>query len=622
MKIYKLIVIVAILFSVGACDEDFLDRPSQMSISPTSYWKTPEDLKFYVNQFYNAFPQLNNNSWSGGVFWADANTDNMVRPTGDDRLLGINTIEFGSGTWGSSFSNIRTVNVFMENYSKVTDENGVPFDKYQQYVGEAHFFRAYYNFNLLKTYGEYPYVDRVLAPSDEEELFAARTARNVITDNIIADLEKAIEYMPAGSQNNGNRLSADIAKLFLARVALFEGTWEKYHAGTAFNTTGLDGTAYLQKAATISEELVNSSIYGITDTDNPEEDYYKLFNRTDHAGSKEVMLWKKFDIDLALAHNAQRYLPASGGGRGITRELIDEYLCVDGKPISDNPLYMGDHGLTNVATNRDYRLRSTIWVPGHVKTTVGGVIKMIEVLKLDEFNDPVVPEEKIIIEDRFQTSHLNSNGESICPTGYQIRKGSTPEFEQREFAAVGTTSAPIFRVSEAYLIFAEAKAELGTLTQTDVDKSINKLRNRAGVADLDIANITTDPNWSYSDVSPLIQEVRRERRVEFAAEGYRYDDVNRWAAHGDVTVGKKYEGVKYMLTAEEEIEFPDFNKELPHNQNGFKDLLELGKVIVNEDGYVENINIPYGFNVNRDYLNPVPLNQTLLYDLTQNPGWE
>ena len=622
MKIYKLIVFVAILFSMVGCEDDFLDRPSQMSISPTSYWKTTADLEYYVNQFYSAFPQLNNNSYSGGIYWADDNTDNMVGVTANDRLLGINTINYGGGTWGSSYSNIRTVNVFMENYSKVTDENGVPFDSYKKYVGEAHFFRAYYNFNLLKTYGEYPYIDKVLDPNDIEALSVPRTARNVIADNIIADLEKAIEYMPVGSQKKGNRLSADIAKLFLARVALYEGTWEKYHAGTAFNTTGLDGTAFLQKAATVAEELVNSTTYAITDTDNLEEDYFKLFNQTDYSTSKEVMLWKRYDIDLALAHNAQRYLNASGGARGITKELVDEYLCVDGNPISGNSLYQGDHGLTSVAVNRDYRLRSTIWVPGQIWTLEGGAIRMIEVVKLDEFNDPVVPEEKIEIEDRFRTSWLNANGESICPTGYQIRKGSNPDWAQRYTSAVGTTSAPIFRVSEAYVIFAEAKAELGTITQADVDKSINKLRDRAGVADLNISSITTDVNWIYTGISPLIQEIRRERRVEFAAEGYRYDDVNRWAAHNDVTVGKKYRGVKFNLTAAEQVLFPDFNKELTTNQYKYKDLLSEGKVIVNAEGYVENISLPYGFDVNRDYLNPVPLNQTLLYDLTQNPGWE
>lgn len=621
MKIYKLILFVAILFSLTGCEDNFLDRPNQMNISPSSYWKTAGDLEFYVNQFYSKFPQLGNNAYSGGIYWDDQNTDNMVRANANDRLLGINTITSGSGDWFDGFSDIRTVNVFFENYSKVTDENNIPFDNYKQWVGEAHFFRAYFNFKLLKTYGEFPYTDKVLSTEDTESLYAPRTARNVIADNIIADLEKAIEYMPEGPQKNGNRLSADIAKLFLARVALYEGTWEKYHAGTDFNKTGLDGTAFLEKAATVAAELVNSTTYGITDTDNLEEDYFKLFNQTDYSSSKEVMLWKQYSVDIALAHNAQRYLNDSGGGRGLTKELIDEYLCTDGKPITGNSLYQGDHGLTNVAANRDYRLRSTVWIPGQVYTIENGAIRMIEVVKLDEFNDSVQPLEMVMIEDRFRTSDLNSNGESLCPTGYQIRKGSNPDWSQRYTSAVGTTSAPIFRVSEAYLIFAEAKAELGTLTQEDVDKSINKLRNRAGVADLVISSIDTDPNWIYTGVSPLIQEVRRERRVEFAAEGYRYDDINRWAAHDDVTVGKNYRGVKFNLTSSEQVLYPDFNNELPTNQYLFKDLLSEGKVIVNGEGYVENISIPYGFKLNRDYLYPVPLNQTLLYDLTQNPGW-
>jgi hypothetical protein len=629
MKIKNIFGIFFSLLLVFSCSDEFLDRPTQTEISPASYWKTANDLQFYVNQFYGVFPQLYHNSYSGGVFWEDDNSDNMLYVSQDTRLLGNNTIMSGGGTWNSSYSQIRKINVMLENYSKVTTEGGIVFDNYKKYVGEAFFFRAYYYFNLLKTYGGVPFIDKVLT-AESEELQAPRLKRNELTDKILNDLDSAIIYMPLGNQSNGNRLSSDIARLFKARVALYEGTWEKYHAGTDFNKTGLDGSAFLQIAATTAEPLVNSNTYGIENTGKPDFDYYNLFNRTDYSSSKEVMLWKQYSSELGLAHNAQRYLNASGGRRGITKELVDDYLCTDGDPIGVSPLYKGDHGLTQVATNRDGRLACSIWIPGQVWSTEGGVIRIVDKDSLDDMNKAVtktVDGKEVIIkvkkEDRFSTSWLNSSGEGICPTGYQIRKGSNPAWEQRYTARVGTTSAPIFRVTEAYLIYAEAKAELGTLTQADADKTINKLRDRAGVADLDIANITTDPNWIYTGISPLIQEIRRERRVEFAAEGYRYDDLNRWAAHKDVTVNKIYRGVKFKLTDAEAPLFPGFNKELPINQYKYDKLLPDNKIKLDSKGYVIVFDKPYEFKLNRDYLYPIPYQQRILNkNLTNNPGWE
>ncbi|NKI27527.1 RagB/SusD family nutrient uptake outer membrane protein [Arenibacter sp. 6A1] len=578
MKFLKVLIIAALTFFVTSCDDDFLERSALDQITTDNYWKTSEDLKLYVNQFYTAFPSWTPNAFNGGIYWHDQNSDNIIRQNVDDRLAGNNTITTGNGSY--NFRNIRTVNIFMANYDKVEDE----FDTYKQYVGEALFFRAYFNFSLLKRFGPYPYTNQVLNDTSEE-LYESRTPRDIIAQNIIADLDQAIEYMQADKNNNGNRLNRGVAQLFKARVALYEGTWEKYHAGTSFGVDGSDGSTFLNIATDAAKSLMDSGIYSLHNTGNPMEDYWKVFNQTDFSGSSEVMLWKSYSQELSTAHNGQRYLSSSGGGRGITQVLVNDYLCLDGQPIATSPLYKGDTTLVQVATNRDPRLSQTIWLPGQDWRIEGGTVV-----------------------ETFEKSFLDASGESVCPTGYQIRKGANPDWAQRSGAGQGTTSSPIFRFAEALLVYAEAKAELGIITQADLDISLNLLRDRAGMPPLAIGSITTDPNWLFPDLSPIINEVRRERHVELAAEGYRADDINRWAAHDELTVGKRYKGVRF-----DPVQFPD--------------MVVGSEVLLDSDGYVDPLQgeLPngYQFDLTRDYLLPIPTDElTLNPNLTQNPGWE
>lgn len=578
MKNYKYLILFSFLMLFVACDENFLDRPDLDNITTDSFWKTPNDLDLYVRQFYTSFPSWGVNQWSGGIYWDDDDSDNLIYFNANTRLLGDNVITTGNGNW--NYSNIRSVNIFLANYENVDAE----FSEIQQYVGEALFFRAYFYFNLLRNYGPVPYVSEPLAP-DSELLFSERAPRNVVVDNILQDLDDAIAYMKSGENSNGNRLNKEIAMLFKSRVALYEGTWEKYHAGTPFGISGADGTQYLQIAAQTAEELMNNPAnYGIHTTGAPDHDYWDLFNQTNYSGHSEVMLWRAYNRDLGVAHNGQRYLPRIGGGRGLTKNLVDAYLCTDGRPISVSDLYQGDRGLLNVAANRDPRLAQSVFLPGDPMEISGGSIVQ-----------------------SFEQAPLGESGEASCPTGYMIFKGSLPDPVQYASGRVGTTSSPIFRFAEALLNFAEAKAELGTITQADLDKSINLLRDRVGMPHLIMSEIVMDPNWLFPDLSPIINEVRRERQVEFALEGYRFDDLMRWQAADEVIVGKRFKGAYFI-----QDEFPD---------------LTVGvDVLVDEDGYIDphqgQAPDGFGFDPNRDYLLPVPINEiTLNPKLEQNPGW-
>ena len=245
MKINKLLYsLVALFVLMSACEKDFLERLPLDQISSSDYWKTTNDLELYVNQFYPSFSD--GGAWSGGIYWFDDNSDNMFYRTYNNRLAGLRTVP-GSGGW--SYGNIRSVNTFFANYKNCTE----PYEKYMQFSGEAHFFRAYYYFSLVRTYGDVPWVDVPLTPGSEE-LYAPQTPRNEVVNHIIADLDTAIIEMQSGPNLNGMRLNKEIAQLLKARVCLYEGTWEKYHAGSPFGVSGSDGTSFLQQAAQVAED--------------------------------------------------------------------------------------------------------------------------------------------------------------------------------------------------------------------------------------------------------------------------------------------------------------------------------------------------------------------------------
>jgi hypothetical protein len=574
MKMKKIILsLFALMVLATACEKDFLDRMPLDQISSADYWNTANDLKLYVNQFYTMFSD--GGAWSGGIYWFDDNSDNMIYRIYNTRLAGLRTVPT---TGGWNYGRIRSLNYFFENYGKCQD----PFDEYKQYVGEARFFRAYQYFGLVRNYGDVPWIGKTLTP-ESEELYTSRTPRNIVIDSIIADLDQAIALMKSGPNEGGTRLNKEIAQLFKARVCLYEGTWEKYHAGDPFGVSGSDGTKYLQLAADAANDLINSGKYHVFSTGDHEWDYWHLFNQVDYSGNPEIMLWKKYDADLDMTHNHQRYLPRIGGGRGITKNLAGAYLCTDGQPISVSPLYQGDDSLTAEATNRDLRFRQTIYTRGFPMEIVDG-----DTTK------------------KFIHADIDQPGESKCPTGYQLCKGALPDPAQYYAGWVGTTGSPIFRYAEGLLIYAEAKAELGTLTQEDVDKTINVLRDRVGTAHLDISNIANDPNWFFPTLSPIINEVRRERQVELACEGFRWDDIARWAAADELIVGKRFLGAKFNST-----DYPELNPD---------------DYILTPEGYIDFLKnqLPdgYGFRIDRDYLSPISTEElTLNPNLVQNPGW-
>jgi hypothetical protein len=318
-----------------------------------------------------------------------------------------------------------------------------------------------------------------------------------------------------------------------------------------------------------------------------EDAYWDLFNKYGSAGysaSKEILFWRKYSQDDDMANFWVRF-SVGGAGRGLSKSMIDSYLCTDGKPIAGNPLYMGDDDLKTVVTNRDPRLNQTIYVDDgkHYRW------------KPDQF---------------FTRPVFGSQNDTRCPTGYQLYKGHTADLSEYNLNR-GTNACIYFRFAETLLINAEAKAELNKITQDDLNITVNLLRARVGMPPLMMNSIATDPNWEFGDyLSPLLQEIRRERKVELACEGFRVDDIFRWAAADELIIGIKPKGAKlaqWANIAPAELET------LQADNYGYIDPY---------DG-LDAVENGYKFNLRRDYLYPIPYSQlTLNPRLGQNPGWD
>ena len=249
-SIYFKLYTIIFLITISACDDNYLERYPLDEISTADYWKTTSDLKLYVNQFYPSAFSVSGSDRYNFIFEDDLPTDDMVYIEADRRLHGTRVVP---ATGGWDYSRIRSVNVFLENYDKSESD----FEEYKQYVGEARFFRAFYYFSMVKEYGDVPWIDTPLN-TGSEELYSERTPRNQVIDNIIADLNIAIDLMPSGKQEGGTRLSKEIAQLFKSRVCLYEGTWEKYHTGSPFAVENSDPQKYLQLAETEASNVIRT----------------------------------------------------------------------------------------------------------------------------------------------------------------------------------------------------------------------------------------------------------------------------------------------------------------------------------------------------------------------------
>lgn len=581
MKTYfNLIKIICALMVSGLLScEKFVDRPPLDSITDEGMSFSAIEMELYSNKYYSALPTFGG-SYGLGIFGADQNSDNMV--SGDynynPRLTGIVTIPTSGGGW--DWTGIRGINFFLANYTRTTE----PREKVNPYIGEMYFWRAWYYYSKLKDFGDLPWYSKPLTTSSEE-LYSPRLSRALIADSILRDLDSAALLLPSIERVAEGRLHRDAALLLQSRVALYEGTWEKYHEGTSFGVENADPSRFFRKAAEAAKKVIDGAMFDIQPANSkPDEAYWALFNQEDYSSFKDVMLWRKYDLSLNNYHYAQ-HTYVNSANTGISKALVESYLCTDGKPISVSSLYAGDETMDDLMRNRDPRLSQTVFTKGKPRVVVNG----------DTTGRFIVPD--LTLENRLRNT-----------TGYQLYKGLDPAASK---IAGNVNGAIIFRYAEVLVNYAEAMAELNLCTQEVLNLTINKLRDRVGMPHLDISVGFVDLNWDFPNLSPLLNEIRRERRVELACEGYRFDDLMRWAATDIIkrpVLGAK---MKQFVAIRDQFQ-PTLNPDaIPVNSNGYIAPYQLTPA---KDGRP--------FDPAKHFLAPLPINElTLNKNLKQNPGY-
>lgn len=509
IKFIQVSIFAAYFFCYG-CNDEFLEKYPLDKVTNNTFWNTEGDLKNYNHSLYPASTgSINfghgNGAWDShntSIWFLDCFSDNMGSSPLNSRQNLYNEIRSGKHyptanprKYGySEWDFLRDINVGLAHYHKAN----ISMEKINQFAGEAKLLRAWFFSDKVMKFGDVPWVGKPLN-IDSEELFAKRMPREQAMDSVFADINYAVEHMPENwpNQRDPGRFTKWHALLLKSRICLYEGTWRKYHGGSNPNK-------WLEEAASAAKQLMDDGPYDLYNTGNPQRDYNAYHRVTDLSGNSEVMYWMDYQSGIR-ANNIQNYFNYAGGA---TKDFIDDYLCADGKPVVTkeegiNLLYQGDATIEDVFKNRDPRMRQTVLHPDDAEdyryNTGDG-----------ELSYPRL---------------TGMTGGNISTTGYHIIKFFNRDDKDKGWEE-GETPAIVMRYAEVLLNYAEAKAELGVIDQNDLDISINRLRDRVNMPHLVLGNIPDDPR--YEDVSPLITEIRRERRIELFGEGFRYLDLMRW----------------------------------------------------------------------------------------------
>lgn len=622
----RMAVAILALVMATACNDDFLERDPLDAVSDASFFNTAADLQSYVNQFYNS--TLPRYIYTGGALGAanvglDLNSDLMVQ-NNNPRMLEENASSLApvtSGLWTSGYDNIRSLNYFMENYDRIPARD----EQTNQYIGEGYFFRAWQYFQMLQAFGGVPYITAVLDPSDKEELYRTRDSRHQVALGIVQDLDSAIanlNWKGTGSAAPAGRVNKETAIVVKARVALFEGTWERYHAanGTPFAVSGQNGDIFLEMIAPAMDELIDHQGGNIFMNGGPfNEAYNQLFAQYDASASAGVFWFRVYDTEiLQPSHNFYGNIGESGVS--MTDRFVGMYLDANGEPQSLSGLALDYTDLNNLGTNLEPRFRQTIWTPD--RGPQGSIAGLTDYRKS---RYPLVE----------PVGDIN-----FTSTGYRRWKGAI--FDEEQFRN-GDTDDILVRYAEGLLAYAEAKAILGTISQGDLDKTINVLRGRVGTPDMVLSNVNAWPSSIYSKSegfdpteTNIVNEIRRERTVELAMEGFRFDDLRRWAVMTDAINGYKPSGAH----AQQFLDYFNDTDRLSDDgfdPNEFDDVeLTVGvEIDVDANGFInpffrrnefQSGGNGYFVQPLRGYLNGIPSQEIDLYNengvtLSQNPGY-
>lgn len=568
MKLYKKIgvaaVAVASMMGLASCNEE-LNLSPITEFTPEMYYKSADQLSYYLNNYYaSAF--TNPRSGYGSMFHqadyvdglnrSDVNTDIACVGGGSTSLFTPDLWEAGAGkVLQGYYGNVRVWNFFIKTAETNKEAKQISGDEtlINNYIGEGYFFRALAYWQILALYGDAPIVTEVLRDVDADIVAASeRKPRNEVARFILSDLDKAISLLCDRSKFNGQRVNKQVAAALKSRIALFEGTFEKYHKGSGrvpgdANWPGKNMPYNSGKTFNIDSEVsffldqaMKAAVIAVGSTELTENNnvqaptrgkitgfnpYFEMYSQASLAAVPEVLLWRQYNkASFSISHNAP-YRTLLGCNDGMTRAFTEGFLMSDGKPCYASDLYKGDVSIDATKENRDQRYQLFMWSESTVSKTDNA---FAEVSKLG--GDSVVLKGVPNVHDALT--------ETRAVTGYQSRKYFCYDYQQTFHDQILATNAcPMFRVAEAMLNYIEACVEKTGSVDGTAKGYWEKLRQRAGVnKDFMVTVNATDLNkelqWSVysgtSKVSSLLFNVRRERVCETFNEGLRFMDLIRW----------------------------------------------------------------------------------------------
>ena len=584
---------IALLSGTAGCS-DMLDEYPLDAISPETYYNNADELRSATNQFYGMFP--------GAASGYTESADVVCIFNLPAEVQGIRTVPTSGGGWNWEY--LRAVNFYLSHSVRCDDV-----DAREHFDGIARFFRAYFYFEKVKRFGEVPWFDRELSSTDPE-LFRPRDSRDFIMDKILDDLTYAIDNI--SDKKDLYNVTHWTALALKSRICLFEGTFRKYHGVPGYEK-------FLNECATASKLFIDNAPYAIYQTGaQPYRDLFSSMN----AIEEEVILARDYDRSQNVMHEANaNTLSPTYGRPGMNKKIVNSYLMTNGDRFTDQPGYETMQYYDEMQ-NRDPRLTQTVVGPGYMR----------------------------INSDKVESPNFSSS-----TTGYQIIKWVT---DASGDGYMGSSNDYIlFRAAEVYLNYAEAKAELGTLTQDDLKISIKQIRDRVGMPNIDMlaANANPDPylcapETGYRNVTGpnkgVILEIRRERTIELCLEGHRYYDIIRWKEgkmFEQPFLGMYFPGLtqgsgdnRYdvfdmndgTVGDTEKVDICIYTGKKPSVKN-IRKFYKLGEEFVLTDGDKGNIichdieKEPRQWNEDRDYFFPIPTTERSLTNgaLTQNPGW-
>ena len=568
------------------CEQYLTEEPQDSFADGDAFWKGEEALRLETNYFYSSFSSYG--AAHSGRYYAASKSDDYGQDNNNPEYSV--TIPSGTGVWASSYQEARRANLIMARMANMELSDEVR----KHYEGFCRYYRAIQHFDVVRAYGDCVWQGHEVDMNDEAWQAQERTDRAEIMRKVCEDLKFAGEN--CRDYSDGRAFHKYVAYVMLSRAALFEGTWQKYHEN---NATVANEFFAIAKAAAL--EVMNSGKWSIHDN------YGANYISKDLKGNSEMIMYKQFqyDAEIKLGHGLHGYSSSSTPTWGMTKDAVESYCNADGLPIHVSEAGFDDSTVQSAIAGRDARLAHNV---------------CDSVVMLDTYS---------WLKGIYST------------TGYWLTKFVVKDYVlnggANELAPYNDTDGPVFMYSEVLLNYAEACAEMGSMTQADADKSINLLRTQHGkIPALTVAGttvsvngtvITKDPKNIYG-VNELIWEVRRERRNELICDGFRTDDLKRWKMGAQLDFAKNPSGIVGVSEAAVQAYY-DYTKNV-YDWNGLHDGKEWADIegdywrTIGDQKYISAFHPDRNrvFDETKNYLDPLPSGITLINpNLGQNPGW-